>query len=116
MRLQAIETIAIAISVRWQDGQTVERGNLLFNNSSYPRSAPVGGYAPQFENGEGSILLPTGFEYLARAKVDCDAGTTIKTIESMPIQRFRLDKDYRAERLTFIIPTAKCELWTPHPN
>jgi hypothetical protein len=116
MRLRTIETLKVAISVRWQDGQTVERGNLLFGNSSYPYSAPVGGYAPEFENGEGSILLPTGFEYLARAKVDCDAGTTIKTIESRPIQRLQLDGNYLAEGLTFIIPSAKCKLWTPPPN
>lgn len=113
MRLRRIKVVAIPISFQWQDGQAVERGNLLFNNLSYPHSAPVGGFAPEIDKGEGAIILPEGFEYTARAKVDCDAGSKIETIESRPIQRFKVDGNEHPEKLTFVIPASSCKLWRP---
>ena len=115
IRLQGIETIAIPISLRWRDGEKVERGNLLFNNLSYPDSAPVGGFAPQIDNGEGTITLPLGFQYRARAKVDCDTGSKIETIESRPVQTFLVNENQHPEKLVFVIPSLKCELWRPRP-
>jgi len=115
MRLRRIKVVVIPIRFQWQDGQAVERGNLLFNNLSYPHSAPVGGFAPEIDNGVGAITLPTGFEYNARAKVDCDAGSKIETIESRPIQRFSVYGNEHPENLTFIIASMSCKLWRPAP-
>lgn len=115
MRLHRIETVTIPVSLRWRDDQIVERGNLLFNNLSYPHSAPVGGFAPQIDNGEGVFILPEGFEYIARGKVDCDSGSQIQTIESRPIQQFIVSRDEHPEKLTFVIPSPSCTLWKPTP-
>jgi hypothetical protein len=116
MRLQRLETLTLDLKIQWEDGELVERGNLLFYNPSFPHQGVVGNVAPQFDAGRAQFTLPIGFEYYARAKVDCDAGATIKTIESRPIQRLRLDGNYRANELTFVIPSPKCTLWTPHSN
>jgi hypothetical protein len=116
MRLRRLETLTLDLKIVWEDGESVERGNLLFYNTSYPHQGVIGDVAPQFDAGHAQFELPVGFEYYARAKVDCDAGTTIKTIESRPIQELRLNENFRGAGLTFVIPVAKCTLWTPSHN
>lgn len=116
MRLRRIDTVTLDLKILWNDGQPVERGNLLFYNSSYPHQGVIGDVAPQFDVGRAQFTLPVGFEYYARAKVDCDAGATIKTVESRPIQQLQIDRNFRATELTFIIPAPKCPLWVPPHN
>lgn len=97
------------------NGTPAERSNLLFHNLSYPNSAVIGDVAPFVSRGRGQIILPRGFEYYARAKVDCDAGTQIETRESRPVQRIRIDETLVPRELTFIIPGPPCIFWIPRP-
>jgi hypothetical protein len=116
MRLRRIDTVTLDLEILWNDGQPVERGNLLFYNASHHHQGMVGDAAPQFDAGRARFTLPIGLEYYARAKVDCDAGATIQTVESRPIQHLQIDRNFRATELTFVIPAAKCPLWVPPHN
>jgi hypothetical protein len=58
-------------------------------------------------------MIPVGFGYDARAKVDCDAGTRIETRESRPIQRLKVQDGSTLKELSFIIPGPACKLWSP---
>ena len=75
----------LKVSVRWPDGTRPARSNLLFHNRSYPGQAVIGDEATQIDNDIGEFTLPTGFEYLAQAFVQCDGERTIETRESRPV-------------------------------
>jgi hypothetical protein len=113
IRLRRIATERVAVRVVWKDGSLVERSNLLFHNPSYPHSAVIGGTAPFLSGGLGYIDLPVGFEYWARAKVDCHSGATIETRESRPIHTLRVDTGRAPTELTFVIPSTPCKFWRP---
>ena len=113
MRLQRLETATIKVHVVWQDGSRVERSNLLFHNLSYPHQAVIGDEAPFISDGELQFVVPKGFEYYARAKVDCDAGEKIQTIESRPVQRVKVVDGFTPEEMTFVIPSLPCKFWEP---
>jgi hypothetical protein len=114
LRLTRVETVAISVHVIWNDGTPVERGNLLFHNLSYPDQAVIGDVAPQIDAGRGQITLPTGFEYHARAVVNCDSGTQIESRESTPVQQIKVEHGSIPRELTFVIPGTPCVLWSPH--
>ncbi|HEY6970039.1 MAG TPA: carboxypeptidase-like regulatory domain-containing protein [Candidatus Angelobacter sp.] len=113
MRLRRVETAIIKVHVVWQDGSQVARSNLLFHNLSYPDQAVIGDEAPFINGGELQFVVPKGFEYYARAKVDCDAGKTIETIESRPVQRIKVADGFTPQEMTFVIPSLPCKFWEP---
>jgi hypothetical protein len=113
MHLRRLETVTLKISVTFEDGTRPNWTNLLFHNLSYPDQAVIGDEAPGIQDGHGEFTLPNGFEYYARAKVDCDAGQKIETRESRPVQRIKVADGLTVEDLTFIIPGSACKLWSP---
>jgi len=113
LRLRRIPTATIKIHVKWKDGTGVERSNLLFHNPSFPNQGVIGDEAPQITNGEGEFVVPLGFEYYARAVVQCDMGTKIDARESRPVQQIRIDSDHIPQDLTFVILSESCKLWSP---
>ncbi|MGO9212068.1 MAG: carboxypeptidase-like regulatory domain-containing protein [Terriglobales bacterium] len=113
IRLRRVETVTLKINVAFEDGSHPAWSNLLFHNSSFPHSGIIGNEAPGVENGQGQITLPKGFEYYARAKVDCNDGPRIETRESRPIQRIMIEDGSTPEELTFVIPGPPCQLWSP---
>jgi hypothetical protein len=113
LRLRRLPTHTIKIHVRWQNGTPVERSNLLFYNPSFPHDGVIGGEAPGIEDGEGEFIVPTGFEYYARAAATCDTGAQIKSEESRPVQRIGINGADIPQELTFVIPSEPCKLWNP---
>lgn len=112
--LGQLKTAQIPVEVAFADGLRPAWSNLLFSNSRYPHQAVIGDVAPGIENGKGEMVLPLGFEYYARAKVDCDAGSTIETRESRPIQVVDLSRNSNIPpKLSFVIPGTACKLWSP---
>jgi len=84
---KGLEALAIQVEVMWPDGTHPEWSNLLFHNNNYPGQAVIGDVAPGVVNGQGQFTLPVGFEYDARAAVNCDAGT--KTEHENLLQHIR---------------------------
>ncbi len=113
MGLRRIETVTIKVNVAFEDGTRPAWSNLLFHNPSFPYQGVIGDEAPGVENGTGSFILPLGYRYYARAKVDCDAGTRIETRESRPVETITVMRDSYPEELSFIIPGPACPLWKP---
>lgn len=113
LRLQRIETVTLKIDVEFEDGIRPAWSNLLFHNPSFPHQGVIGDVAPGIKNGTGEIVLPVGFEYYARAKVDCNAGQRIESRESRPIQTLRIGNGHTPSELKFVIPGPSCPLWSP---
>jgi len=111
LRLQRLQTASIKIHVRWQDGTPVKWSNLLFYNPRFPQQGVIGDEAPGVKDGEGEFTAPIGFEYYARAVVNCDAGSKIASVESRPVQKIRIDRGHIPEDLTFVIPSEACKIW-----
>jgi hypothetical protein len=111
LRLRSLTLATIEIEVIWPDGTRPERSNLLFHNVSYPDQAVIGDEAPQIDKGSGEFILPKGFSYLARASVQCDAGQTIETRESRPVQRIDVGQGVTPTKLKFVISGPTCKLW-----
>lgn len=66
------------------------------------------------DNGMGEFTLPAGFEYLARASVECDGERTIETRESRPVQEIAVGAVGVPRELTFTIPgPPPRKLWRP---
>jgi hypothetical protein len=103
----------IIVNVRFDDGARPAWSNLLFHNPQFPREAVIGDSAPGITGGRGTIEVPVGFTYLARAKVSCDMGDVIDSRESRPIQRVAISDPATDLELTFVIPGGECRLWTP---
>ena len=113
MHLRRLETVTLKIKVAFEDGTSPNWSNLLFHNISYPDQAVIGDEAPGIQDGQGEFTLPKGFEYYARAKVDCDVGPKIETRESRPVRRIKVADGLTSEELTFTIPGSACKLWSP---
>jgi hypothetical protein len=113
LRLRRIETVTLRIEVEFEDGTRPLWSNLLFNNLTFPDQAVIGDVAPGVENGKGEMILPVGFDYDARAKVDCAGSDRIETRESRPIQRIHIENSDFPEELRFTIPGQPCPLWSP---
>lgn len=113
LRLRRLPTSAIKVHVRWQNGTPVEWSNLLFHNPRFPHDGVIGGEAPGIKDGEGEFIIPTGFEYYARAAVSCDTGAEVKSEESRPVQRIGSDGADIPQELTFVIPSEPCKHWSP---
>ena len=113
VRLRRMATATVRVDVMFEDGVRPESSNLLFHNPQFPNEAVIGSLAPEVEAGRGSMTLPVGFEYEARASVQCDVGTRIEQRESKPVQRVRVVSDARPDDLTFVIPGRACKLWVP---
>ena len=113
LRLRSLSLATISVEVVWPDGSRPKRSNLLFHNLSYPHQAVIGDVAPEVLDGRGAIRLPEGFDYYARAKVDCDAGTTIESRESRPVQQIKVGGGVTPQKLVFTIPGPPCKLWVP---
>jgi hypothetical protein len=113
VRLHRVATMRIVVNVMFEDGARPARSNLLFHNPSFPHEAVIGGTAPEIQRGFGSIEIPVGFEYLARAKVDCKLGTKVETRESEPVQHFWAVSQHFPMEVTFVIPGNHCRLWRP---
>lgn len=114
LRLRKIETVTLKINVEFEDGTRPAWSNLLFHNPSFPNQGVIGDEAPGIEDGRGEFVLPVGFDYYARAKVDCDAGERIETRESRPVQRLRVRNGHAPSELKFVIPGPTCALWSPN--
>lgn len=112
-RLRFLPLATIRVQVVWPDGTRPKRSNLLFHNPSYPGQAVIGDTAPEVQDGRGEIRLPEGFDYYARAKVDCDAGTEIESRESRPVQQIKAGSGTTPQELVFTIPGPPCKLWSP---
>ena len=113
VRLHRAATTTVLVNVSFQDGSRPARSNLLFQNTLFPAEAVIGDVAPQVSNGRGSFTLPVGFEYIAQAKVDCDADAVIQVRESRPAQRVSILREKPVRELTFVIPGSACKLWEP---
>jgi len=113
IRLPRIETVTLRVRVTFEDGGIPDWSNLLFHNPSFPDQGVIGNEAPGVEHGQGEITLPKGFEYYARAAVDCDSGLKIETRESMPVQQLKIKDGYIPRELLFTIPGPACKLWYP---
>jgi hypothetical protein len=113
LQVRRLEVATIIVRVLWSDGTRPERSNLAFHNTGYPQQAVIGNVAPQVDSGNGHFTLPTGFEYDARATVNCDTGKVIESRESKPAQRIRVAATSTPAELTFVIPGPPCALWTP---
>src|SRR5215831_12701636 len=59
------------------------------------------------------VVLPLGFDYYATAAVQCDGGAQIRSEESRPVQKIRVDAGHIPTELTFVMPTERCKLWRP---
>lgn len=112
-RLKRLEVATIAITVIWEDGTRPMRSNLLFHNPSYPQQGVIGDVAPEVHDGSGQFSVPKGFEYYARAKVDCEAGSVIETRESRPVQLVKIADGFTPKELIFVLPGPPCKLWAP---
>ncbi len=110
MHLARLQTVTLRVRVVFEDGTSPSRSNLLFHNLSYPDQAVIGNEAPQINGGQGQFILPKGFQYYARAKVDCDAGRRIESRESRPVQQIDVEDGFSAEQLMFVIPGPPCKL------
>jgi hypothetical protein len=115
LRLRRLQTATIKVHVTWEDGTPVEWSNLLFHNPSFPNQGVIGDESVGVKDGEGEIVLPMGFDYYARAAVQCDAGAQIQSEESSPVQTIRIDAEHTPSKLNFVMPTKQCKLWSPHP-
>lgn len=113
LRLQRIDTVTLKVTVAFEDGTRPGWSNLLFHNPSFPGQAVIGNEAPGVEDGDGEFVVPVGFEYYARAKVDCNAGGRIETRESRPIQKLQIRNGSIPSELKFVIPGPPCTLWSP---
>ena len=113
LRLQRLPTVLVKVHVRWQDGSPVDWSNLLFHNTSFPHQGVIGDEAPGIKDGEGEFTVPIGYEYYARAAATCDAGTQVKSEESRPVQKVRLEGADIPQELTFVIPAQPCKHWSP---
>lgn len=113
LKLQRIETVNLKISVEFEDGTRPAWSNLLFHNPTFPNQGVIGDEAPGIEDGRGEFVLPVGFEYYARAKVDCDAGPRIETRESRPVQTLHIKNGHIPSEVKFVIPGPACALWSP---
>jgi hypothetical protein len=113
VRLQRIETVTLKIIVEFEDGTRPAWSNLLFYNPSFPDQGVIGDEAPGISDGQGEFVIPVGFEYYARAKVDCDAGSRIETRESRPVQQLQISKQHFPSEVTFVIAGPPCTLWSP---
>jgi hypothetical protein len=113
LRLRRIETVTINVHVIWDDGTPVERSNLLFHNLSYPDQAVIGDVGLGIEAGRGQFTIPKGFEYYARAVVQCGSGPKIESRESRPVQQIKIGYGSFPQELTFVIPGSPCVFWTP---
>jgi hypothetical protein len=111
--LARIETVALTISVEYEDGTRPAWSTLLFHNPSFPNQAVIGDVAPGVADGAGIVTLPVGFEYDARAKVDCDGRVRIETRESRPIQKLNIRNGHVPAEVKFVIPGPPCTLWFP---
>ena len=109
-RLRSLPLTTIKIQISWPDGTRPERSNLAFHNLSYPSQAVIGDVAPQVDNGTGEFTVPEGFDYEARATVQCDGGNRIESRES-PVQQIRVGGSVTPKNLTFTIPGPTCKLW-----
>jgi len=113
VRLMRVATVTLQVNVEFDDGTRPNWSNLLFHNLSFTRQAVIGDEAPGVENGKGEFTLPLGYDYYARAKVDCGGGPRIETRESRPVQRLHVVNGSLPDELTFIIPGSPCPLWSP---
>ncbi len=113
LRLQTLPLTTIRVQVIWPDGTSPEWSNLLFHNVSYPSQAVIGDVAPAIEKGRGEFTLPEGFDYNARAKVDCDGESTIESRESRPVQQIKVGGESSPRELIFTVPGPPCKLWRP---
>jgi hypothetical protein len=109
-RLRSLPLTTVRVEVVWPDGTRPERSNLAFHNLSYPSQAVIGDVAPQIDDGTGEFTLPEGFDYDARATVQCDAGRLIESRES-PVQQIKVGGRATPKSLTFTIPGPACKLW-----
>ncbi len=112
LRLRILPLTTVKVEVVWPDGTRPERSNLAFHNLSYPSQAVIGDGAPQVDNGTGEFTLPEGFDYDARATIQCYAGKLIESRES-PVQRIKVGGSATPKNLTFTIPGPACKLWQP---
>ncbi|HXN48670.1 MAG TPA: hypothetical protein VN893_18610, partial [Bryobacteraceae bacterium] len=113
LRLRSLSLATVRVEVVWPDGSRPEHSNLDFHNVSYPSQAVIGDTAPEVEDGRGEIKLPEGFGYEAQATVQCDAGPTIESRESRPVQQIKLAHGVTPQKLVFTIPGPPCKLWVP---
>src|SRR5689334_20679514 len=113
LRLRSLRLATVKVRVQWADGTRSESSNLDFHNRSYPGQAVIGDEAPQIDDGIGEFTLPAGFEYLARASVQCEGERAIDTPESQPVQEISIKAGGTTRELTFTIPGPPCRLWAP---
>jgi hypothetical protein len=116
LRLRRLPTTSIKVHVNWLDGTPVEWSNLLFHNPSFPNQGVIGNEGLGIKDGEGEVVLPVGFDYYARAAVQCDGGAQIRSEESRPVQKIRVDASHVPTELTFVMPTGPCKLWRPRAS
>jgi hypothetical protein len=111
--LHRVATTTVPVNIVFEDGARPVRSNILFHNPQFPKQAVIGDVAPAIREGRGSFDAPVGYEYIAQAKVDCDAGSVIETRESRPAQHVRIFDQQPVPPLTFVLPGGKCRLWEP---
>jgi hypothetical protein len=112
MRLNRIPLVRVPVTVVWADGRPEPSASILFQNPLFPHEPGIGS-ASVFPDGDGRIPLPGGYEYVALASVQCDAGAKIESHETdrVPLST-KADADLsRQIRLT--LPGPECKLWHP---
>lgn len=115
LRLRSLPLATIDVEVVWSGGTRPRRSNLLFHNLGYPNQATIGDVAPQLDDGTGRFTLPEGYDYLARAKVDCDGREGIESRESA-VQHFTTRDGKTPRKLTFTILVRPASCGTPELN
>ena len=112
IRLQRLGLAKVPVSVSWSNGKREPDAYIFFRNSQYPHFGSIGNEALHADD-DGTISLPIGFDYVANAQVDCDAGAKIDQSYTPELTFSLKTASTSVEPLHFVLPGSPCKVWHP---
>jgi hypothetical protein len=112
MRLHRLPLVRVPVTVVWADGRPEPSASILFQNPLFPHEAGIGS-ASVLPDGDGRIPLPAGYDYVAVAFAQCDAGAKIESRETdrVPLST-KADADL-SRQIKLVLSGPACRLWHP---
>ncbi len=113
MRLHRLPLVRVPVTVVWADGRPEPSASILIQNPLFPDEAGIGS-ASVFPDGDGRIPLPAGYDYVAVASAQCDAGSKIESRETDRVPLSTKAEADPSRQIRLVLSGPVCRLWHPH--
>jgi hypothetical protein len=112
MRLHRLSLVRVPVTVVWQDGRREPNASILFQNPLFPHEAGIGS-ASVVPDEDGRVPLPEGYDYVAVASAQCDAGSKIESRETDRVPLSTKAGADLSRQIWLVLSGPACKLWYP---